>query len=149
MKDLNDHKQAVEAIIPGMFGNIARDFRYPEGTNMAASDQCHVLSKGLYIALKNQGLETRRELHRDKEVWHYLIAHSPETGEPTEQDIITDLNPWQFMEGEPDRTYTFLHGSREEVMDRLVREGAPDYFVALRGISTIQKAHSLTLLDHI
>ncbi|MGK2896688.1 MAG: hypothetical protein ACSLEY_03765 [Candidatus Saccharimonadales bacterium] len=136
----------VNEIVPPMFEAIVQDRQYPTGYNMAGSNQCHVLTKGLLIALESCGELARREFHTIDEgkIWHYVIAHMPIDVEPTDKDIITDLNPWQFMR-DTRAGGTFLHGSRLEVMDRLYQAGAPDYFIALRGLSTIAQAHKVEL----
>lgn len=101
-----------------------------------------MLTKGLTVALNNRAIESRREYHRDDEgIWHFVVAHGPVDAAPSHDDIITDLNPWQFMEHAPGN-YTYLHASRGEIMDRLEKEGAPDYFIALRSLETIVHAHT-------
>jgi hypothetical protein len=134
------HEAAVAQIVPAMFDSIRQDFQLPIHTNLAASNQCHVLTKGLHIALSGRNLDARREFHQDEEgIWHYLIAHHPMDSLPRDDDIITDLNPWQFMQKNLSPNFTYLHGERGEIMDRLASEGAPDYFIALRGLATIRK----------
>ncbi len=140
--------QVVGEIIPPMYDNIAQDMRYPRGYNLAASNQCHILSKGLHVSLTGRGIEARREYHEvdDGNVWHYVIAHTPEDAVPTEEDIITDLNPWQYMDSAPGHL-TYLHGPRQEVMDILSKHDAPDYIIALRGLETVVEAHRMTLMN--
>jgi hypothetical protein len=131
----------IEQVVPQMYEDFLTDFQYPFGTNPAATNQCHILTKTLHIALQNRGIETRRELHRTEDgLWHFLVAHTPADAEPSEDDVVTDLNPWQFMESAPGH-YTFIHDSRQAVMEKLAREGAPDYFISLRGLATIVKSH--------
>ena len=142
---MKDRSSVVEEIIPGMYENIAQTQGYPMGYNLAGSNQCHVLSKGLYLALKTRNLESRREYHRlDDDTWHYVVAHTPEDAVPTEDDIITDLNPWQYL-GQRAGNLSYLHGTRQEVMDILRAHEAPDYIVSLRGLATVAKAHHLDI----
>ena len=147
MIDYEAHRHAVEQVVPDMFEAMAQDL--PQ-TNLAASNQCEMLTKGLYIALTNQGFDIKREYHEDNDgIFHYVINHQPEAEAPREEDVITDLNPWQFMTDHlPSRvTHTYLHGTRQEVMERLEKEGAPDYFIALRGLATVTKAHTFVTKD--
>jgi hypothetical protein len=132
----------LNTLVPHLYKTIARDFQYPPNTNVSASNQCHVLTKGLHLTLRNQGIESRREFHRNHEnIWHFIIAHTPQDAAPSNDDFITDLNPWQFM-GRAPKHMSFLHASRSEVMERLEHFGAPDYYIALRGLDTIVHSHT-------
>lgn len=134
--------ETVPRIVSAMFSDIQENSPHPR-MNPAASNQCHVLTRQLRGALDHRGIQTRREFHKLplENVWHFVIAHSAIDTPPSDDDLITDLNPWQFMERAPAH-YTFLHAPRGEVMERLRQEGAPDYFVALCGLETIVHAHT-------
>jgi hypothetical protein len=94
------------------------------------------------MTLRNQGIESRREFHRNTEnIWHFVIAHAALDATPSYDDLVTDLNPWQFMNRAPEHM-SFLHAPRSEVMERLEGYGAPDYYVALRGLDTIVHTHT-------
>lgn len=141
---MSEISRIVSEIVPPMYEDIRVDFGYPTPANMAGSNQCHVLSKGLWLCLDNRNIQSRREYHKlaNDDPWHFVVAHTPLDAEPTEDDIITDLNPWQYMGTAIPPTYSYLHGPRGEVMERLQAEGAPDYIVALRGLSTIVRSHT-------
>ncbi|MBC7512233.1 hypothetical protein H7142_01055 [Candidatus Saccharibacteria bacterium] len=142
---MTEIRQIVADIVPGMYDSIAADFHYPPGTNLAGSNQCHVLSKGLWIALKNRGIETRRERHEaENGDWHYLIAHAPVDAEPSDEDVITDLNPWQFMD-RPPLNLGYLHGTRDKVTDIMESHGASQHARSLRLLSTLSIAHVVTM----
>lgn len=142
---MTELRRTIDDIVPNLYDSVASDFQYPPGVNLAGSNQCHVLSKGLWLALDARGIRSRRELHQDDEgLWHYVVAHTPLDAQPSEDDIVTDLNPWQFMD-RPPLHYTYLHESRQDLMDRLASEGAPDYFVALRGLATVVMPHTDSL----
>lgn len=145
MSSLEVQRAAVERLVPEVYDGITQQFGFQRGKNMAGSSQCHILTRGLQIALSHAGHEVSREYHEsdDGKIWHYVIAHRKHDRAPSEDDIITDLNPWQYMRGNMSPDHTFLHGPREEIMDRLRKEGAPDYFVALRSLATIKYANTL------
>lgn len=132
----------IQDIVPEMYLEMAAQMNRPPHTNMAQSNQCHVLTRGLHNALHGRGLIARREYHSLEDGrWHYLIAHHDADTQPSDTDIITDLNPWQFMPGRTNRT--FLHGERREIQEMLRDTGAPEWFISLRGIATIAKTHVL------
>lgn len=117
----------------------------PYWKDQSAGNQCHALTRHALIAMEYRGIPVRRELHRDRENWHYILAHTPEGTEPSDDDMITDFNPWQFYSLDRNR-FTgigkgMLHMPRAELMHKLEAEGAPDFFVALRSIQTIVKSH--------
>ncbi|HEV7453881.1 MAG TPA: hypothetical protein VGO07_01335 [Candidatus Saccharimonadales bacterium] len=112
--------------------------------DMSRSNRCHNLTLNLLRALDGRHIEARRELHKTSGgLWHYVIAHAPISAPPTETDIITDLNPWQFDDN-PSHS-GLLHAERHEVQAVLATEGAPEWFVSLRGLSTIAEAHTEVL----
>lgn len=108
------------------------------GYDQTRGNRCDKLTFGVMQALQSQGLVLRRELHKDDAGnWHYLLAHEVPDATPTNADLISDLNPWQWR----DYGGGILHAPREEVMARLRDEGAPAHFVALRSIATIAERH--------
>lgn len=114
----------------------------PFYSDQSHSSNCDKLSLTLYNCLQARGIPGRREYHADdRGNWHYLIAYGQVDTTPTESDIITDLNPWQWTSDA--RLTGPLHGPRADVMERLETAGAPDFFIALRGIQTIAMPHRL------
>lgn len=96
-------------------------------------------------ALDNRGLECRRELHqtKDRQKWHFVIAHAGINEPPSQEDLVTDVNPWQFM----DKPLTgFLHDERFKVQMALSQAGAEPWYVGLRGIATRTQAHRPDLM---
>lgn len=113
---------------------------FPYGTDQTAGNRCDALTLDVMTALVNRGESVRRELHVDDERrWHYLLAHRTIDEVPRDDDIVSDLNPWQWR-GSGGQ---ILHGHRGDVMEQLVAAGAPDFFVALRGLETISIAHDV------
>jgi hypothetical protein len=95
--------------------------------------------------LAKGGLIVRRELHFDEnDNWHYLLAHAAIDATPTDDDIISDLNPWQWR----DFGGGILHGSRQDVMETLRTAGAPENVIALRGLHTIRAQHHIYKNPH-
>jgi hypothetical protein len=135
-------QERLDSIITDMYSDIAEQTGRPAYTNLAQSNQCLVLTQQLYGALYNRNEVARREHHElgpEDGRYHYLIAHEPEDQVPSDDDVITDLNPWQFM---PNYTASgYLHAPRSEVMQRLTDTGAPEWYVSLRGIQTIANQH--------
>jgi hypothetical protein len=110
-------------------------------SDMSHGNQCQHLSFDMNTALKNRGTIANREYHENGDGnWHYLLAHTFLDEEPSDDDLITDLNPWQGL-GNNSRT-GLLHGRRAEVMDQMFDAGVPEHLVALRGIATIRKRHA-------
>ena len=140
---MTEISQTLAEVIPEMYHDLRDNMRMPVSTNMAGSNQCHVLTRALSTALTNRGINHRREYHETSgdDPFHFVIAHTPGEAEPSEADLITDLNPWQFLPMVP-LGYTYIHAPRHEVMQQLAEAGAPDYFVALRGLETIVHAHT-------
>jgi hypothetical protein len=111
---------------------------------MSHSNNCSHLTLSLYGLLGQRGVESRRELHQNAEgFWHYVIVHAPVDSVPSETDTITDLNPWQYIT--TNGHIGFLHGQRNAVEEILGKTDSPDWFISLRGLATITKAHSLKL----
>lgn len=137
--------ELLQDIIPPMYADVANSQAIPTGVNMAQSNLCHLLTSSLFGALDARLLTARREYHEHNptDTWHFLIAHEPVSATPSADDLITDLNPWQFAHYPIGRTY--LHGTRGEVQEILRKAEAPEWFVCLRGIETIKQAHRLIL----
>jgi len=113
----------------------------PYWQDQSSGNQCHQLTHLVATTLKNRGYDVGRELHRDDlENWHYLLRHNAADSVPTNDDLITDLNPWQWAK-DLSKGKGLLHGTRAEVMETLYHAGAPDFFIALRSLSTVVKSH--------
>ena len=139
--------ETVRSTVPFVYDETKDRLSLHPHTDMSRSNVCHHLTLGLLGALNGRKLPARREQHEDGEGrWHYLIAHLPTEAMPSPRDLITDLNPWQFDGRVPQRGY--LHGERQEVQDILAAAGAPDWFVGLRGVATITRAHTLQLTPY-
>jgi hypothetical protein len=109
--------------------------------DMSSSNLCSFLTTNFQALMTETGLTTRRELHMTRNgVWHFVVAHANPDASPSEDDLISDLNPWQFMPERP--VIGALHGTRAAVEKRLQLEGAPDWFISLRGLSTIRELHT-------
>lgn len=130
----------IQSITPGLYQAQAEALGLPIWKDMSHSHQCQPLSFHMLQALQNRGHVLRRELHQDDGGnWHYLLAHTDEEAQPTDSDLVTDLNPWQYSV--ESRLTGPLHAPRDEVMARLREEQAPEGFVALRALETIVNAH--------
>lgn len=104
--------------------------------DISRSDQCERLSLVLYKLLDAQGLPVRRELHTHpySNQWHFIIAHSLE--DPSDDDVITDLNPWTFAttkEVLPD----FLHTDRRSAIALVLASGSHRVRAECLEVSTI------------
>lgn len=133
-------KNMVNELIPSLYEERAEAMGRPAWIDLSHSHQCQPLTFDLMTALHNRGVVVRRELHKDDAGnWHYLLAHSDIDSRPSKDDIVTDVNPWQWTD---DTKYKGpLHASREEVMDVLHDAGAPAFFIALRSLQTVVKSH--------
>ena len=110
----------------------------PHYYDQSKGNRCDLLTLHAFEALEFRGDAVRRELHEDGHGnWHYLLAHGPVDAEPTDSDLMSDMNPWQWRE----TGGGILHAPRDEVMEQLRAAGAPDFFVALRSLETITKSH--------
>ena len=137
MTELERH---IQEITPGLYHAQAEAMGLPVWKDMSHSHQCQPMSFHMMQALTNRGHVLRRELHQDENGnWHYLLAHTKEDADPTEHDLVTDLNPWQYTADA--KVSGPLHARRDEIMDRLRLEQAPEFFVALRGLETIVQTH--------
>jgi hypothetical protein len=109
--------------------------------DMSSSNLCGSLTTNFQALMTEAGLTTRRELHMTRNgIWHFVVAHANPDASPSEDDLISDLNPWQFMPARP--VIGALHATRAAVEKRLWREAAPDWFISLRGLSTIRALHT-------
>lgn len=138
--------ELLQELVPDIYNYVAETHGVrTRGTDLSRSNLCNVLSFELQTALASRKLESRREHHHTgNTAWHYLVAHAGIDEPPSPYDIITDLNPWRF-EGCPEAKRGFLHGQRQEVQSILEQAGAPEWYVSLRGISTIIEAHTLLI----
>lgn len=119
---------------------VNRQLLLPEWKDQSAGNQCHALTFHVMTALQYADIPVRRELHRDRfDNWHYVLAHTALDAMPTDDDLISDLNPWQWR---PERMGSGpIHAPRGELMEILRRSGAPEFFIALRSLETVVKAH--------
>ncbi len=137
-------EKIIADLVPQIYDSSVREFRYPSPVDMSRSDKCHTMTLDLFRALGSRGISVRRELHQTTEgYWHYIINHNVTTN-PSDTDTITDLNPWAFPDSAPHTGY--LHGERHYIQDILRTAGAPETYVALRGLATITALHSERLL---
>jgi hypothetical protein len=139
----------LNELVPVIYDVTREQLQLPQATNMAASNQCNNLTLNLYQALDGRNIPARRESHfvpGREPLWHYVINHSVETL-PSEEDLITDLNPWQFDGKHGHRS--FLHAERGEVKEILRQEGAPEWFISLRGLATIKDVHTEKLTPFV
>ncbi|MBP9667846.1 hypothetical protein KBD87_03510 [Candidatus Saccharibacteria bacterium] len=110
----------------------------PPNHDQSNGNRCDALTHAVMQAMMNREMTFRRELHQDKEGnWHYILAHAAPKEKPTDDDLMTDMNPWQWR----DFGGGILHVPRRELMAILASEGAPVSFIALRGVETITEAH--------
>jgi hypothetical protein len=112
----------------------------PEWKDQSGGNQCHALTFHVMDAMRRRFQPVRRELHRDEYGnWHYMLVHEAMDADPTDNDLVTDFNPWQWKH---DRTAKgLIHAPRNELIERLRHEDAPEYVIALRGLDTITKHH--------
>lgn len=102
--------------------------------DQAKGNRCDFLTQYVMCGLRVHGFPVSRELHKDSiGNWHYLLAHRLPTTEPSDSDLISDLNPWQGN----NLGVGILHAPRLEVIQKLQATGLSESFVALRGLSTL------------
>lgn len=132
---------AVKELVPIIYEDVRETAQSPLLTDMSHSNRCDLLTLSLCSALNVLGYSQKRELHQDdKGNWHYLIVHAGLNELPTADDLVTDLNPWQF-EVTP-RNSGYFHGERTNLESLLINSQAPEWFVSLRAIRTITQAHT-------
>lgn len=125
---------------------INQELGRPLAYDQTRGNRCDLLTLSVMNqTLSNEGLQLSRELHQNEHGdWHYILAHRAPDAEPTETDLMSDLNPWQWGGS----GQGILHMPRNELMDHLSNKGAPAHFVALRSLTTITKAHDLRSNPH-
>lgn len=135
----------VRELVPMVNADTIEKLGLHPHTDMSRSNQCGKLTLTLYGALVPRNLACRRELHLLPEYpdnYHYLIAHAPAEEPSSDRDIVTDLNPWQFA---GNNRSGHLHDERHIVQEILTDAGAPDWFVAMRGVSSVVETHTISL----
>jgi hypothetical protein len=140
-------KTSVEiaaAFAPIVYADSIREFQMRPDTDMSRSTKCHTMTLDMLRHLESGNIAVRRELHvTAKGLWHFVLAHTELDAEPTDSDIITDLNPWIFN---PDKRYAGpLHAPRDEMQRTLYEAGAPASWIALHGLETVAVAHTKAL----
>jgi hypothetical protein len=129
-------------LIPTVYSDSIQEFGLHSSTDMSRSDKCHTMTLDLLGHLQAGGMHIRRELHQTPTgLWHYVLAHAAVDAEPSKEDIITDLNPWNYDPGGAAFT-GYLQGPRYKVEVSLRMAGAPEEHIALRGLSTLVAAHT-------
>lgn len=140
--------RVVGELVPLIYDDTITTQRLHPYTDMSASNKCHTMTRDLQMSLASRGIQSRRELHQTSDgLWHYVIAHTLEESNPTGSDTITDLNPWQFTG--PHHETGYLHARRDDILDILEKAGAPEWFISLRALSTIAKAHTMGLTPFV
>ena len=134
----------INELAPLLYEECNRSQGAPLTMDQTRGSNCDFLTLNMLDCLQNRGYELRREYHRDSNSnWHYLLAHSPIDAEPSMNDMVTDLNPWQWS---TDRQYSgLLHAPRDKLMQQLSDTGAPEFFIALRGLDTIVMTHKAAM----
>lgn len=139
--DSRELRTTVQRALSEVADGINMEAGRPIGYDQTNGNQCHLLTLGVFNQLRNSGIVTiSRELHQDNQGnWHYLLRHTAPGTEPTAEDTVSDLNPWQGRKfgGE------LLHGTRQDVLQELQRQNMPDSFIALRSVTTITAGHDI------
>jgi hypothetical protein len=133
-------KQLVEEFARYAAEDLNESLGLAPGYDQTKGNRCDRLTLQVAQALGQRGILLRRELHMDaNEQWHYVLAHQRPDAEPTEDDLLSSLNPWQW------RSYGggILHMPRAEMQETLVQAGAPESFVALHSLGTIVRPHDM------
>lgn len=136
---MNGLRDLVEELSRHASADLNESLGLSPGYDQTQGNRCDVLTYDVMKALQGRGMPVRRELHMDKaqQYWHYVLAHQPPNIEPAEDDLLSSLNPWQWR----DYGGGILHMPRDQLMDVLREEGAPEFFVALHSVQTITRAH--------
>lgn len=134
-------KNSVEQHLTEASVGINTMLGLPHNYDQTRGNRCDLLTQAVMNRmLRIEGIALRRELHQDTDGnWHYILAHEPLDAEPTDTDLMSDLNPWQW--GGSGRG--MVHLPRHELMDYLGEKGAPEHFIALRSTATVTKAHDV------
>jgi hypothetical protein len=147
-------EEEVADLAPVVYKDVGLTIPDNNYRHMSESRHC----SGLTLRLLNK-LQTpaRREMHETggrRQAWHFIIAHTPIDQPPSEDDVITDLNPWQenvtgwdFKARSSQSGY--LHGPRGEVMEKLREAQAPEWHISLRGLATLTAAHTRCLTPYL
>jgi len=130
---------SIEGHLAEVSRGLNESLGLPPNYDQSKGNRCDLLTQAVMMRMAHlDGVTPRRELHRsDAGDWHYILAHEPLDAEPTNDDLMSDLNPWQWGE----KGSGILHMPRGELMEFLLQRNAPEHFVALRSIETIVKAH--------
>lgn len=137
-------KHTVQELTPVIYQATREMLDVHPHTDMSHSNRCDRLTLHMYEALSNRGHAVRRELHQSADgLWHFLLAHESIETPPSDADLVTCLNPWQY--GAPARLTGPLHGERGIVQETLRVHQAPEWFISLRGVETITQVHSTQL----
>jgi len=120
--------------------DVNRELGVHPQTDQSAGSWCHLMTHDVYTAAAHAGMPLRRELHRNSQgAWHYILAEGVIDAIPSDDDVVVDLNPWQFSAGRLQKSP--LYGTRSEVIIILRDHGADEAFVALRSLETLVLAH--------
>ena len=131
----------VNEIVRYAYEEVNEEDGRPLWHDQSKGNQCHRITYKVMSALGNRSLAVRRERHEDDiGNWHYILAHEDPESEPNEGDFMTDVNPWQWKKGFGENRGP-IHAPRQELMERLQTDGAPDYVIALRSLATLEIAH--------
>ena len=120
------------------------DGRTLEGIDLSQSDRCHALTLDMWRIMDTAGVPARREFYYRDGHLHFNIVHASPDALPSENDVITNLNPWQWT---PDLVRTgYLHGPRHEVIQALRVAGVDEKYIALQRAETAILPHCTFLL---
>lgn len=138
MKDIYPvDRHYMEILAHEASADVNREIGAPIGTDQTRGNRCDLLTYYVMQAMQNRDLPVQRELHTNEKFWHYLLAHKLPESEPSEDDIITDLNPFQGRS----QGGRIMHGPRGEVLRELTQAGVDLVMVTLRSTATIDIAH--------
>lgn len=141
----------VAEIVPPIYEKFSAFLREEDWVGLSA-DPSHNSENGqmtadMYAALSKVGLPCRREYHEATDgrlsFVQFVIVHALPDEAPSEEDAITDLNPWQRG---PINCRGYLHGKRSIVRKTLASKGVWPVFCALRAVETIVVPHTTALM---
>jgi hypothetical protein len=135
------HETAVSMLVPAIYESVASQEPHGVGlyNDMSHGNKCHLLTTLLLGELRARHLPCKRELHETPDGWHFIIVHELPGEEPSLNDLVTDLNPWQY--GPPNKT-GHLFGPRQYVGSVLAAAGVPYPARRLRSMETITILHT-------
>ena len=88
--EMQEHFNAVST-------GLILELKSPPHTDLTRSNLCHELTRYIARRLQAEGSPTQRELHADKcGNWHFVLNHEGPGKPPSDDDLITDFNPWQW-----------------------------------------------------